>query len=381
MRARKRLAENALVVAIGVGTLIELWVSEVPESKLALSAMMLVATAGLLLHRRYPLAGPLAVFVAFATTSSFVAKGLQSLAVPILLVFAAAWVIGRENDRSRAMVGLALGFAGIQILGANLEDAVSVGDVIFFGLLFFGPWFAGQLVRNRETQAQQLRELAVRLDREREQRARAAVADERLRIARELHDVVAHSISVMTIQAGAARLLLDDDPEQAEQPLLRVEETGHETLSEMRRLLGVLHSDAHDDGLEARPSLTHLHALVDQFRAAGLPVELDVEGDPHGLAAGVDLAAYRVVQEGLTNVLKHAGPATARVIVRCSPEALELGIVDDGHGRGADTGGHGLIGMRERVAIYGGELEAGKQPGKGYAVRAHFPLRRNGEPS
>jgi signal transduction histidine kinase len=381
MRLRERLVGDAIVVAIGVGTLIEVWLSEVPESKLALTGMMLVATAGLLLRSRFPLAGPVAVFVAFATMSFFVARGLESLAVPILLVFAAAWVIGRENDRSRAMLGLAVGLAGMQILGANLEGAVSVGDVIFFGLLFFGPWFAGQLVRNRETQAQQLRELAVRLDQDREQRARAAVADERLRIARELHDVVAHSISVMTIQAGAARLLLDEHPEQAEEPLLRVEETGHETLSEMRRLLGVLHSDGHDDGLEARPSLTHLDSLVDQFRAAGLPVELDVEGDPHGLAAGVDLAAYRVVQEGLTNVLKHAGPATARVTVRCSPEALDLGIVDDGHGREAGTGGHGLIGMRERVAIYGGELETGRQPGKGYAVRAHFPLRRNGEPS
>jgi len=186
----------------------------------------------------------------------------------------------------------------------------------------------------------------------------------------------------MTIQAGAARLLLDEGPDRAEEPLLRVEETGRETLSEMRRLLGVLRQEEPSGQLEARPSLEHLDALLEQYREAGLPVELVVEGDERTLPQGLDLAAYRVVQEALTNTLKHAAGATAVVRVVYRRDSLELTITDSGRGRAPATapswerGGHGLVGMRERAEIYGGRLEAGPGVGGGFVVEARFPLER-----
>ncbi len=378
VRATKTNIENAIVIAIAVAALLEIWLSEIPGSKWPLVPIPLLGTLALLARGRFPLLAPLVPFVVVAGATFFVAKELETTSVPALLLLAAAWVIGRENDRPRALVGLAVSYACVQTLAANFEDSLGVGDVIFLGMLALGPWIAGQVVRSRELQAVQLRELAKRLEQEKEQRARAAVADERLRIARELHDVVAHSISVMTIQAGAARLLLDDDPDDAEEPLRRVEETGHQTLSEMRRLLGVLQPDTGNGGLEARPSLAHLGSLLEQFRSAGLPVELDVVGEQRGLPAGVDLAAYRIVQEALTNVLKHAGPATAKVSVRYTPSAVDLEVADDGQGPVARSGGHGLVGMRERCAVYGGEFEAGSRDGGGYAVRARLPREVNG---
>jgi signal transduction histidine kinase len=179
----------------------------------------------------------------------------------------------------------------------------------------------------------------------------------------------------MTIQAGAARLLLDDEADRAEEPLLQVEETGRQTLAEMRRLLGVLQTEPSEHGLEARPSLAHVTALVERFRVAGLPIELEISGTPRSLAAGLDLAAYRVVQEALTNTLKHADAAKARVALRYEPGLLDVEVTDDGRVyEPAKQGGHGLVGMRERVAIYGGELDVGRQPSGGFAVRARFPL-------
>jgi signal transduction histidine kinase len=378
MARRKRQIEDAVIVAIGVAALLEIWLSEIPGTKWPLVAIPLAGVLGLLVRQRLPLVGPLTPFVAVAVVSSLAAKQLESTGVVALLALAAAWFIGRENERSRALVGLAIAFACDQILAANFEQN-GIGDFIFIGMIAVGPWLAGQFVRSRELQAEELRKLAERLEQDREQQARAAVADERLRIARELHDVVAHSISVMTIQAGAARLLLDEEPEQAEEPLLRVEETGHQTLSEMRRLLGVLQNGGPGQGLEARPTLAKIGSLLDQFRAAGLPVELELVGEPNGLPAGVDLAAYRVVQEALTNVLKHAGVATARVSIRFTPRALELEVADDGAGpTAARAAGHGLVGMRERVAIYGGEFEAGARASGGYFVRARLPLAGDG---
>ena len=203
----------------------------------------------------------------------------------------------------------------------------------------------------------------------------AAVAEERARIARELHDVVAHSISVMTIQAGAARLLLDQDPERAEEPLLSIEETGRETLAEMRRLLGVLRRDMAADTLEARPTMANLESLVEEVRASGLPVELSVAGEAGHIGPGVDLAAYRIVQEALTNVRKHAGLVPTRVAVRYGSSALEVEVENDAGTRpnGGAGAGHGLVGMRERVAVCGGTLDAGAKREGGYRVHATLP--------
>ena len=201
------------------------------------------------------------------------------------------------------------------------------------------------------------------------------MADERARIARELHDAVAHSIGVVVLQARGARKTMQSDPEAALEALDAIEATGTQALAEMRRLVGVLRQA--DDGMDLSPppSLRHLDALVDRVRAAGLPVELTIEGTPIELAPGIDLSAYRIVQEALTNALAHAGPATASVRVRYDEDQLALEIADTGVGaRQPDPSGHGLIGMRERVSLYDGRLETDVRPGGGFVIRARLPL-------
>jgi len=201
------------------------------------------------------------------------------------------------------------------------------------------------------------------------------VVDERARIARELHDVVGHSVSVMTVQASAVRRLLDPDQEKVNGALLVVEETGREALAEMRRMVGVLRHPEEAPALAPQPSLEQLQRLVEHAREAGLPVELRIEGEPIQLPAGIDLTAYRLVQEGLTNALKHARAKQAEVMVRYSGGHVELTVTDDGPGGGdGEKGGHGLVGMRERVSVYGGELEAGPRVGGGYRLRAKLPI-------
>jgi signal transduction histidine kinase len=214
------------------------------------------------------------------------------------------------------------------------------------------------------------------LEQEQETRARAAVAEERARIARDLHDVVAHSMSVIVVQAGAERLALPEEATSTREVLQSIEETGRQALVEMRRLVEMLRKDDEELALAPQPSLAHLELLVEQVREAGLPVELSVEGEPRALPPGVDLSAYRIVQEALTNALKHAGPARARVTIRYAANQLELEVGDDGAGTtgGADGGGHGLVGMRERVAVFGGVLEADRRLEGGYRLRATLPL-------
>jgi signal transduction histidine kinase len=230
-------------------------------------------------------------------------------------------------------------------------------------------------LQRRTKLARELEQRAARLERERDERTRAAIAEERRRIARELHDVIAHTVSVMTVQAGAARLLLDDEPERAVEPLLAVEETGRQALAEIGRLLGILREGEGEIAFARRPGMADLDALVEHARRAGLAVEVAVEGRPSALAPGVDLAAYRIVQEALTNALKHSGPTHAEVTVRYGGGAVDLEIANDGRVVSAgDRGGHGLVGMRERAALYGGELEAGPRTGGGYAVRARLPV-------
>jgi signal transduction histidine kinase len=207
-----------------------------------------------------------------------------------------------------------------------------------------------------------------------EERARAAVAGERARIARELHDVIAHSVSVMTVQAGAARLLLDGDPHRAAEPLLAVEETDRQALAEMRRLLGVLRDDAGEPELVPQAGLKDLPMLATTIREAGLEVAMTVEGPQRPLPAGVELAAYRILQEALTNTLKHARAARAQVTVRYEPGCVLLEVRDDGRMPPGDGQGHGLLRMRERAALYGGELDAGPTPNGGFAVRARLPV-------
>ena len=204
-----------------------------------------------------------------------------------------------------------------------------------------------------------------------------AVAEERQRIARELHDVVAHSVSVMTVQAGAVRRLLRPEQERERQALEVIESIGREALTEMRRLVGLLREQGAMPEFAPQPSMRAVDVLIGTVREAGLPVELEIEGEPRELPPGVDLSAYRVIQEALTNALRYAGPAHAWVTVRWKEDELELEIANDGRSEpGGDGGGHGLAGLRERVSLVGGSIESGPRTGGGFVVRAHLPLGR-----
>jgi signal transduction histidine kinase len=235
--------------------------------------------------------------------------------------------------------------------------------------VFFGaPIVAGRIFRHRAERERVLVD-------EHATRTAEAIADERARIARELHDVVAHAISVIVLQARGGRRMLADAPDETRSALDAIERAGEQALAEMRRLLGMLREADERVALAPQPGLARLTDLADEVGAAGLPVDVRVEGDALELPPGVDVSAYRIVQEALTNALKHAGTARATVVVRYAGDAVELEVADDGAGNGHGGGsGQGLVGLRERVAVYGGVLEAGAQPEGGYRVRARLPL-------
>jgi signal transduction histidine kinase len=243
------------------------------------------------------------------------------------------------------------------------------------GLVLLDCFSVGRTVFTRHAYTRALEERARTAESSREASAREAVLEERRRIARELHDVVAHHVSVMGVLATGARRALHRDPESADEALATIEATGRATLREMRRLLDVLRNDGESDAV-LQPGLAGLEALVEQVREAGLDVELVVRGTPRPLGPGIDLTVYRIVQEGLTNALKHAGPASATVSLDFRPTAIALRVDDNGAGSGARTDypGHGLVGMRERVSLYGGTLRSGPRGAEGYSVAADIPL-------
>jgi signal transduction histidine kinase len=249
-----------------------------------------------------------------------------------------------------------------------------VGEGVNGSLLGSLAWLFALLLARRGRRAAAAEAHAAQLERDHEQRTQTATATERRRIARELHDVIAHSVSVMTVQAGAARMQLPDHPDRAVPPLVAVEEIGRQALAELRRLLGILReNDA--PALAPQPGLTDLPTLAEAMHQAGVDVDVRIEGHPQPLPASLDLTAYRIVQEALTNILKHAGPARASVIVRYDSDAIRLVITDDGQASPtADGYGHGLLGMRERVNLFGGQLEAGPGRDGGYLVSARLPL-------
>jgi signal transduction histidine kinase len=317
-------------------------------------------------------------------------------------VLIALYTVAAHCPRRRSMLAAAAVAAGLAVYAAlamvrypsPLEEDVQ-GWVVSY-VQFAAAWFLGDVQQRRLAYTAKLEALNAQLATEQELRSRWAVAEERARIARELHDVVAHSVSVMVVQAGAARRTLASSPDQATTALGQIESTGRQALVEMRRLLGLLRDgDREDAALAPQPGLAHLESLAAAAREAGLPVEVTVEGEPRPLPAGVDLSAYRIVQEALTNSLKHAGPARASVRVCYGREVLEVQVWDDGPGAPGGAGlavvtlgpggvlevsspmaggGNGLIGMRERVAMFGGTLEAGPRPGGGYRVAARLPL-------
>jgi signal transduction histidine kinase len=324
-------------------------------------------TVPLAWRRRAPLVVVVLVMGAFAA-QSLILDPTPTPDVELIPALIAVYSVAAHGERWFPWVGGGVGIvAGLIWLG--LDDFLL--PIVMFG----GAWFAGRLVQKRQLYAQAFAERARVLERERDANARVAAAEERVRIAREMHDVVGHSVSVMVVQAGAERLALGEERPATREALLAIERTGREALAEMSRLLGILRTDGEGLALAPRPSLAHVYALVQTVRDAGVPVELRVEGEQTELAPGVDVSAYRIVQEALTNVVKHAGPARASVVVRYGHRAVEVEITDDG--RQAVNGnmpGYGLAGMRERAELHGGTLEAGARSEGGFAVRARLPL-------
>jgi signal transduction histidine kinase len=362
-------SDAAIAIAIAAFVLSDLWTSGdyLTGSKAIYVPAGLAMTVPLAWRRRAPLAVTAVVMGALVIESLAVgsAPTPDSQLIAWLL---AIYTVAAHCDRRAALAGGAMSIAaGLVWMG--------VDDFFFPVVVFGGAWLAGRLVRQRDVHAQVADERSAALVREREANARAASAEERARIARELHDVLSHSVSVMVVQAGAERMALGSGKPVTAEALEAIEKTGRQALTEMRRLLGMLRVSDEPPAHAPQPTLAELDELVTQVREAGVPVELHIEGRQVALPPGVAVSAYRIVQEALTNVLKHAGPAHARVIVRYASRELELEIADDGRGPGeAGDAGHGLVGMRERVALYDGELDAGARNGGGFVVRARLPI-------
>ncbi len=347
--------------------------------------LTVLGTAPLLFRRPAPAA------VALVTAVAGILVGLWDYASPVVGVAAliAAYSAGAYAAFVPGLAGLASLVASVVgsllVTQARYPDAVGVGPpaVIFATFGFVGIWGIGRAVRGRRLYTAELEDRAERLERTREAEVRAALAEERGRIARELHDVVAHHVSVMTVQAAAARRTLRRDPERSAEAMQQIESTGRNALAEMRRIVDVLRGpeaerSEESDPRSPQPGLADLTDLVGKLHDAGLPVDIQVDGDPSTLPVGVDLTAYRIVQEALTNTLRHAGPTHAVVTLSYAADELTVRVTDDGHGLAAALDGHrpghGLLGMRERVALYGGALHVGPRRGGGFEVRARIPF-------
>ena len=370
-------------------------------------------------RRRHPL---IVLGVSTASSVALLLVGFPPTVADLALVVA-TYSLAAHSPRRTAIIGGAafmVALGGLLVLASVKypHDAPQPQAYAVNFATFTFAWFLGVLQRGRHQHTAELVRLNRQLAHERESRARWAVAEERSRIARELHDVIAHAVSVMVVQAGAARRVAESRPDHAKDAMTLIESTGRQALAEMRDLVGVLRDVNEPTSLDPQPRLGDVAALVERSRAAGLDVTLEVTGEPRPLPIGIDLSAYRIVQEALTNVRKHAGPATAEVRVRYGTLDLQIEVVDDGrgplgvplgslngngdrhangdrdgdgdhHGNGDDGNsrdrgdrgcgevrGNGLIGMRERVALYGGRLEVGPMPPRGFRVLAHLPLER-----
>jgi signal transduction histidine kinase len=348
-----------------------------PRGTVALGyALVLLYTLPIAARRRFPLA---VLATSVASGLAFAALGLPPFFLgPAILV--PVYTVAAYCDRRASVAGLAaveVTMAAVQLTPAGGELATWVGNA----LVVAAAWLLGRFVGDRRVYAAQLEARTAELEQAREELARRAVAEERLRIARELHDVVAHSMSVIAVQSGVGAHVADTQPEEARKALAAIEVTSRAALEELRRLLGVLRQNGEPQGsLVPAPGLAGLDTLLAQVAEAGLAVKLRVEGTRPQVPPGVDLSAYRIVQEALTNVVKHAGPAQAQVVVRYGDQEISLEVTDDGRGAaalagdGRAGGGHGLIGMRERVALFGGDLQVGPRPGGGFRVAARLPL-------
>ena len=341
------------------------------------TSVLLVAVLVLPLfaRRRFPFAAPAIYWVLAPALTLF-----DGLLIPFIgslgvVGLATAFLLGNLRSRVKAGVGLVLIVIGILIVIGNIPGDQTASQFTFITLRFVVAWIAGYALRERAEQAEAAEMRAVHAERERESAARVAVAEERARIARELHDIVAHAVSVMVLQVGAVRHKLPDSLAEDRDALKGVERAGRTALAEMRRLLAAMRPDGDEAQLVPQPGLDGLNSLLADVGRAGLPVELHLEGEPYPLPRGVDLSAYRIVQEGLTNALKHAQASDADVIVRYRPDEVEIEVRDNGNGNVISDGlGHGLVGIRERVKIYGGEMSARPEPEGGFVLSTRLPI-------
>jgi signal transduction histidine kinase len=370
-RADRRVVDRVFAAAFVVAGEIELLVGwDGGDGLLPLVLLVAFAYSSLAWRRSRPLVVCLVIFGSW-TFANLALVDVQPLQLPLVSALIACYATGAYTSGREALAAPFVVVAGMTGVTVTFEDQVFT-DFVFPTSFALIAWLAGRGVRTRTRLTEELHEASVQAQEAHEQEVARAAADERRRLAREMHDVVAHSVSVMVVQAGGARRILERDPARAVDAAAHIEEVGRAALAEMRRLLGLLH---HGDERAPQPTLRELGSLVERTRAAGLPVSLTVEGEPRSLPAGVDLAAYRVVQEALTNAIRHAGAAPTEVTVRWEPSHLELEIVDNGapaaNGHG---GGHGLVGMEERVRLYDGELRTGRRAGGGFEVVARLPL-------
>ncbi len=381
IRSRPMMADATLAAVLFTLSLILGLTTQIDPGQRAIGglgwSLIVAVNLALVLRRRSPV---LALWLTTSTTLLYWILDYPDVAVgPSLMVM--VYSVAAHVDRPRSLRhGMAA--SGSALFVALLGVLVPQEELPWFSvpinaLLFATAWILGDNLRNRRAYLRELEQNADRMAQNRDLETRRALSEERTRIARELHDVVAHSMSVIVVQAGAARRLLDSRPDRAAEALRAIESTGRESLNEMRRILGVLRSDTDEAELTPAPSLADLGRLARQYEEAGLPVDISYQGARRSLPASIELSAYRIVQESLTNTLKHAGPAHAGVQLTFEPESFCVEIVDDGRGAAsqpAPTGaGQGLLGMRERVEAFGGSLVTGPRAGGGFGVMARFP--------
>ena len=376
----RRYAFDALIVAVALEGMLEIAIrqdaADAPETTpwLAVPAIALVVLP-LLGRHRFPAAAPAATWLVASVLSFLDGELVVFSASASIAGVAASFLLGNLRNGMHARIGLGVVLAASALVVYN-SPGHSAAELVFTPVLFGIGWLAGFVLRERAEQAEAAEDRALQAERERDAAARIAVAEERARIARELHDIVAHSVSVMVLQVGAVRHKLPAELSEDRDALRDVERAGRSALAEMRRLLGAMRRDGDDLELAPQPGLDGLELLVAKVGRAGLPVRVHVDGDRVPLPGAIDLSAYRIVQEGLTNALKHARAGHADVTVRYAPDELQIEVRDDGVGRATNDGlGHGLVGIRERVKIYGGEMTAEAANGGGFVLRTRLPLR------
>jgi signal transduction histidine kinase len=367
---------DLLIAALAVAAMLELIVGR--DSARTTLWFGLPALAILVLpifaRRRYPFGGLIAYWVLAAGISLIDWQLIPSVEGLFVVGLAVAFLLGNLRNAWQAAVGLVVIVSSLVVLVYQIPGHTT-SELVFLPIDFAVAWVAGFALRERTEKAEAAELRAAVAERERDAAARIAVAEERARIARELHDIVAHAVSVMVLQVGAVRHKLPDALAEDRDALRSVERAGRTALTEMRRLLAAMRPDGDQAELVPQPGLDGLDSLMEEVGRAGLPVQLHVDGERFPLPRAIDLSAYRIVQEGLTNALKHAGANKADVTVRYLPDGVELEVRDDGAGASKDDGlGHGLIGIRERVKIYGGEMAAGAENGGGFVLSTRLPV-------